>query len=123
MPRDIKRAQITKLFGPKARYRVNTHALSAADRQKAVIALRDARLSESLARAGWEARRRELFQDATYIALEQALLAARVKREETQGLVAARRYTIGRDEGWAFFIDGEGDTWEEAIAAATKEKI
>lgn len=49
--------------------------------------------------------------------------AAWKKREQRlSGLVRARRYSVGTVPGLGFWIEGEGDSWDEAFAEVDRKK-
>jgi hypothetical protein len=40
------------------------------------------------------------------------------REDELRSTATYYRYQVGSDNGWAFYVQGSGDTWEEALTKA-----
>jgi hypothetical protein len=106
-----------KRFGAKAHLRIRDGRTSPELREASISTLRvrrervkaiDAEIAARLAALDWyrdlQAERRELTAAITM----------------SLGNVAAYKFAVGKIEGIGFHVYGQGDTWEEAFAAADK---
>lgn len=113
-------AELQKLYGAKAGYRVNKGAPTAAQRAAAREALPALQDRSRAAKEAAENRRRELLQDPEYQRLLAEKKAADDERDRTSGTTRHMRITVGKVSGMFFQVTGEGDTWDEALAEARK---
>lgn len=119
MTREQAVKRLRKLYGEKARWRVG-ETITSPERREAARAERD-RLREEVVEVEEEIRRREVAAGIPELrALRTALAKA---RDEAGWRSAEKRFRVGYlDLGIAFYVKGEGDTWEEALAEAERKK-
>ena len=111
-------AVLVELYGKKAMWRVAKDAPNATMRGVFKDTLPAMKQSADQAAAAAENRRRELLADPEYIRLHNAATVAANMVNEAHSMLGHYRYTVGHDNGIAFVVRGQGDTWQQAIDAA-----
>jgi hypothetical protein len=119
MTRTEAMARGKRIFGAEFLYRVGEKLSSADDREsirqqrRELVAEReaiDAEVKERLAQLDWyvalQKRRSDIFHALRY----------------AEGRSSYFKFQVGKREMGAFWIKGQGDTWEDAFADAEKSK-
>ena len=112
-------AALKRLYGKNAMWRRDEQALRAEERaaiSEILPALREAK--DSVHALLDERRKKVLQDDAEYAELLDRYTRARQAFDDAGNKVRRRRVTVGRSNGLAFVVTGEGDNWQEAIDAA-----
>lgn len=115
-------AAMKKLWGSKAAWRYNEHALRGEDREQQGREADVLREKQRVAKEARDARRAELLKDPEYVRLVAEHNAAEKAADLAAGNYRARRVTVGtmsNGAGLSFFhVKAEGDNWQDAIDAA-----
>lgn len=109
---------ITKLravLGKNFAYRVDNKAPSAEQREQARDVWKRAKAASEAAAAARDARRAELLADPVYQGLMVDAKAAAEFADKARGHANRNRITVGRDGGWCFSVEAEGDTWADVV--------
>lgn len=116
------KAAMKKLWGAKAAWRYNEHALRGEDREQQGREADALRVRSNDAKAARDARRAELLKDPEYLRLVAEHAAADKAADLAASNYRARRVTIGycsNGAGLSFFsVQAEADNWQEAIDIA-----
>jgi hypothetical protein len=112
------KAAMKKLFGAKAMWRYDESAPTADQREELEMALPRLRSVKDAAKATLERRRLELLQDPLYLQLKAECLTATDAYDKAESKIRHYRVTVGRDMGIAFFVEAQGDNWQDAIDKA-----
>jgi hypothetical protein len=120
MTRQQAEREAKKRWGARAMIRAGEALSSPEKRAEAFAKIKASRERK-------EAIDREVKERLAAMGWYQALMAERQEClrvvSQTQGWASYRKFAVGRDIGTAFSIEGQGDTWEEAFAAATKSTV
>jgi phage protein D len=115
-------AAMKKLWGAKAAWRYNEHALRGEDREQQGREADALREKQRAAKEARDARRAELLKDSEYLRLVAEYNAAEKAADLAAYNYRARRVTVGYTGGGAgltwFHVVAEGDNWQDAIDAA-----
>lgn len=111
-------AQLAKLYGKAAAWRINKAASTPAERAVARDSMPSLQARATQAKEAMEERRKALLQDPDYQRLIAEHKEARDAVERASGAMRSRRITVGKTNSIFFHVTGEGDTWEEALEQA-----
>jgi hypothetical protein len=115
-------AAMKKLWGSKAAWRYNEHALRGDEREEQGREADELRAKQQAAKAARDARRAELLKDPEYLRLVAEHEAADKAADLAASNYRARRVTVGYCSNGAglswFNVVAEGDNWQDAIDAA-----
>jgi hypothetical protein len=118
MTRETAVRKLRAIFGATAYWRVGEQVTSP-ERRAEAAAERD-RLKAEAAALTEEIER--IRRESGMAELERKRIELRKAAERAGSYAHYRRFAVGRIEhGIAFCVEGEGDTWEEAIAAAQRK--
>lgn len=108
------RARVIELLGAKGVTQENKAALIGQDREEQIARHQEAKLACTAA-----ARRKRLTCEAVLRASPEYQAAKKAADDAERAMRKAapgpRRLRVGRHDGFCFFIDAEGDTWEQVL--------
>jgi hypothetical protein len=121
MTREEAFTKAARMFGKAGRLWLGRHGLSSPERRaeaaeqreqlKGELASVDAEIKERLAATEW------------YQALLDRRRTIRDQLDQADHNADYYRFSVGRAEGFADFIAGKGDTWEQAFADAESKAV
>lgn len=115
----MNQSQATKklrsALGNNFAFRVDKTAPVAERREQIRAEAKQARAAADAAAAARDARRAELLRDPVYQRLAVEAKAAAELADKARSQLHRRRITVGRDRGWCFAVEAEGDDWSEVV--------
>ncbi len=114
-------AELVKLYGKQnAAWRVNKGAPTPEERAAVRATIPTLQAAREKAKEAMERKRAELLRDPDYQRLVAEYKAAGNAMDRACSVARTKRVTVGKLTSMFFRVTGEGDTWEEALAAARK---
>jgi len=114
--------KLQKLFGKKALYRVHTELSSPEKRQQAREAMEALRAKHEDVKVRRDARQKELLADPTYQELVVEARALYQALDRARGEMSYYKFSIGTNEGFAYMVEAQGDTWEQCFEELERKK-
>lgn len=116
-------SKLRTLLGNKAFYRLDPKAPDAEQRAEARLKCIEVRESLAEVKAQLERRREELLNgDSLYLQLDAKRIDLQKYRDDLRNKTLRYKVTIGTANSICFFVEAEGDSWNEVFEKLAEKK-